>query len=196
MADALKEVQFLPLAMSAHLNQVAESNPEWDETINDHKNKGLYVPDNIMLPVINKVFENFDAPPRLVIDGGTRTQAQAELFYKHLRSLGYVIHAFYIDTPHETCVERSLRRGRADDTEQVIMTRFEQFNRHTQPAIVWMRSQKESFIVINGTESPEVKIMQLFAPLDLLDMAQAVTELVDHKIKDEKAQAERCSAQQ
>lgn len=182
--------------MSAHLNQVAESNPEWKLTIKDHQARGLYVPDNIMLPVIDKVFGAFNDSPGIVIDGGTRTKAQAELFYKHLRERSYTISAFYINAPQQLCVERSLRRGRADDTEDIIMTRFQQFESYTMPAIDWMRSQPEGLVDIDGTESLEVKFTQLFSAIGLLHMATDVTQIVEQKIAAERAKAERVNVLQ
>jgi adenylate kinase len=95
---------------------------------------GEYVPDEITVEMLGERVAEPDAKDGFILDGFPRTEVQAEaldgLIGRH--SLDTVV-VFEVD--EDALVERLLERGRVDDTEETIRTRFKVYQEQTAPLL-------------------------------------------------------------
>jgi adenylate kinase len=95
---------------------------------------GEYVPDEVTVEMLGERVAEPDAKDGFILDGFPRTEGQAEaldgLIGRH--SLDTVV-VFEVD--EDALVERLLDRGRVDDTEETIRTRFKVYQEQTAPLL-------------------------------------------------------------
>jgi adenylate kinase len=104
--------------------------------------KGLLVPDQIILGLIEEVLGSAEAARGVIMDGFPRTEAQAEavdtLLAAQQRQVDKVL---LIDVPEEELVQRMVRRaeieGRSDDTPDTIRKRQGVYQQQTAPLIAF-----------------------------------------------------------
>jgi adenylate kinase len=95
---------------------------------------GAYVPDSIVIEMLEGRISQDDAADGYILDGFPRTLPQAEALDDFLGDEGLdAVVLFVVDT--EEIVERMMSRGRADDTEAAIRTRLEVYREQTEPLI-------------------------------------------------------------
>jgi adenylate kinase len=85
---------------------------------------GRLAPDDVVTAAVTEALEDREG---YVLDGYPRTLAQAE-------GLEFDV-VFYLDVPDAVITERLLARGRADDSEEVILERIRQYESDTAPLI-------------------------------------------------------------
>jgi adenylate kinase len=95
---------------------------------------GEYVPDEITIAMLSERSKEADAAKGFILDGFPRTPGQAEALDVLLddQPLDRVV-VFEVD--EDELVRRILARGRADDTEEAIRTRFAVYQEQTAPLI-------------------------------------------------------------
>ena len=95
---------------------------------------GEYVPDEVTVEMLGERVAEPDAKDGFILDGFPRTEGQAEaldgLIGRH--SLDTVV---VFDVDEDALVERLLDRGRVDDTEETIRTRFKVYQEQTAPLL-------------------------------------------------------------
>jgi adenylate kinase len=95
---------------------------------------GEYVPDEITVEMLGERIADSDAADGFILDGFPRTVGQVEaldgLIGRH--GLDTVV-LFEVD--EDALVERLLARGRVDDTEETIRTRFQVYQEQTAPLL-------------------------------------------------------------
>jgi adenylate kinase len=95
---------------------------------------GEYVPDEITVEMLRERVAEPDAKDGFILDGFPRTVGQAEaldgLIGRH--GLDTVV---VFEVEEDALVERLLARGRADDTEETIRTRFKVYQEQTAPLL-------------------------------------------------------------
>ncbi len=94
---------------------------------------GDYVPDSIVIEMLEARLAEPDAADGYILDGFPRTVPQAEALDEFLGDGLDAVVLFEIDT--DEAVSRMLERGRADDTEETIRTRLEVYSEQTEPLI-------------------------------------------------------------
>lgn len=95
---------------------------------------GAYVPDSIVIEMLETRIAEDDAAAGYILDGFPRTVRQAEALDEFLGASGLdAVVLFEIDT--DEVVARMLERGRADDTDETIRTRLEVYSEQTEPLI-------------------------------------------------------------
>lgn len=95
---------------------------------------GDYVPDSIVIEMLEDRIAEPDAADGFILDGFPRTVPQAEALDAFLGDEGLdAVVLFEID--NDEVIERMLERGRSDDTEETIRTRLEVYAEQTQPLI-------------------------------------------------------------
>lgn len=102
---------------------------------------GALVPDEIVIAMVEERLGEADAECGFLLDGFPRTAPQAEALDGVLgpeRPLQAVIN---LDAPEEEVVDRILARGRSDDTEQAVRTRFAVYEEQTAPLIQFYESR-------------------------------------------------------
>lgn len=123
-------------------------------------NKGLLVPDEVVLGMVEERLQSPDAQPGFLFDGFPRTVAQAEAIEKTLKKLGTALDAVVeIVVPDGVIVERTVGRRtdkatgqiyhvkynpappgadllwRDDDKEETVTRRLHEFHAQTAPLI-------------------------------------------------------------
>lgn len=120
---------------------------------------GRLVPDAVVIEVIESRLRQPDTEVGWILDGFPRTVAQAEALDTLLAEIDQPYDSVInLDVPDQFLIERLLARaidqGRADDTEEVIKNRLEEYNAKTRPLLEFYGDKVEQ---IDGTPSmPEV----------------------------------------
>ena len=107
--------------------------------------KGNLIPDDLMVSILAKVYDDYGRGHKGVIfDGFPRTIPQAEALQQMLSDRGDRVAAMIeLDVPEEELMKRLILRGqqsgRADDNEETIKKRLVVYHTQTQPLIEWYR---------------------------------------------------------
>src|SRR5262249_6105780 len=106
--------------------------------VKDVYDRGDLVSDELMIELIRARLEHPDSENGFALDGFPRTTVQAEELDQMLSELGRSFSVvFVLQIPDEVAFERLRRRaeveGRADDTDDAIQRRLENYHRETKP---------------------------------------------------------------
>jgi adenylate kinase len=109
-------------------------------------NEGDLVPDDLMIALIRERLAHEDTEAGFVLDGFPRTTAQAEALDAVFNEIGRTFNVvFSLQIPDEVAFERLQRRaeleGRADDTDEAIQRRLDNYHRETEPLIAYYRTR-------------------------------------------------------
>lgn len=133
---------------------------------------GILVPDEMVVNMIAKRIENAGSNSRgFIFDGFPRTTPQAQALDETLAKNGQAITKMLaLTAPEEELVSRLLKRGtiegRADDNEESLRRRFEEYTRKTLPVAQYYAAQGK-LLEINGVGNPDEitqRIQQALAP--------------------------------
>ncbi len=127
--------------------------------------KGLLVPDDLLLDLVRDRLNQPDAQKGWILDGFPRNLSQAAFLENLLQESNQNCECVNLEVPDEVVVTRMLARGRGDDTEEAIRTRLEVYRSDTTPLINFY-SDRSSLRAINGDR-----------PLE--DVAESLKQLVD-----------------
>lgn len=115
---------------------------------------GKLVDDDEMVRIIDEFLSN--AKKDSILDGFPRSEAQANwLINKHKNKDIFIEALIYLKVTREELMQRLLERGRADDNETAINTRFEEYTRATLPIIDNYRKEGIKIAEVNGIGSIE-----------------------------------------
>lgn len=129
---------------------------ELGRTANEFISKGMLIPDDLMIDIIEHTLDEKAKDKKGVIfDGFPRTIPQAIALEELLKKRGTDVHAVLgLEVPDEELTRRMLQRGietgRADDNPETIKKRLEVYHNQTQP----LRDHyigKGKYLPINGT---------------------------------------------
>jgi adenylate kinase len=112
--------------------------------VKDVYDRGDLVSDDLMIELIRNRLEQPDTEPGFVLDGFPRTTVQAEALDSILCDIGRSFSVvFALQIPDEVAFERLRKRaeleGRADDTDEAIQRRLDNYHRETEPLIEYYR---------------------------------------------------------
>lgn len=91
--------------------------------------KGKLVPAKIVAQIINKRLTEEDCKKGFVLDGFPRTKEDIKNFNSKLDKV------FYLKVSEDEGVRRLLKRGRSDDTEELIRKRLRAYYLETEPIL-------------------------------------------------------------
>ncbi len=119
---------------------------ELGHRVKDVYDRGDLVSDDLMIELIKSRIAHSDTENGFILDGFPRTTVQAEaldsMFDEIGRSFSVV---FALQIPDEVAFERLRRRaqieGRADDTDEAIHRRLENYHRETAPLTEYYRTR-------------------------------------------------------
>ena len=119
--------------------------------------RGDLVSDDLMIELIRNRIEQPDTESGFVLDGFPRTTVQAEALDSILSDIGRTFSVvFALQIPDEVAFERLRRRaqleGRADDTDEAIQRRLDNYHRETAPLIEYYRT-RGSLVPIHADRS-------------------------------------------
>jgi len=112
--------------------------------------KGEMAPDKVLYGIIQDALFGYLGDDVIILDGFPRNMTQV----KWLESKYNVIDCILITLPIAVATGRLLNRGRVDDTESAIETRFALYKEHTKPIIDHYESNKK-LVMVNGDQSVE-----------------------------------------
>jgi adenylate kinase len=143
--DILREA----IAEQTSLGQQAQS----------YMDRGLLVPDDLILDLIKERLSQADAKTGWVLDGFPRNVHQASFLGELLKELNQVAdYELYLEVPNEVLfprlLERAKKEGRKDDNEETILRRLQVYERDTMPVVDFYR-QNGNLKSINGDRSME-----------------------------------------
>jgi len=127
--------------------------------VKSFSDSGRLVPDEVVIEVIESRLRQPDTQVGWILDGFPRTVAQAEALDALLAEINQPYDSVVnLDVPDQFLIARLLARaieqGRADDTEEVIKNRLEEYNAKTRPLLEFYGKHVTQ---IDGTPSmPEV----------------------------------------
>jgi adenylate kinase len=119
---------------------------ELGKRVKDVYDRGDLVPDDLMIELIRSRLEQPDTESGFVLDGFPRTTVQAEALDSMFNDIGRNFSvAFALQIPDEVAFDRLRRRaeleGRADDTDEAIQRRLDNYHRETEPLIEYYRTR-------------------------------------------------------
>lgn len=128
---------------------------------------GKLVDDALMAEVVRDRLAKPDAGSGYLLDGYPRTLPQAKTLEGILEESGQQLDAVVmVDVPVDELVRRSLLRGRADDTEEVIRERQRVYREKTEPLIGYYR-ERGLLREIDGHRPVDEVTAHMFATLGL-----------------------------
>jgi adenylate kinase len=110
--------------------------------------KGEIAPNDIVAEVIKKRLAELDCQNGFVMDGYPRTLSQKELFDPQFDRV------FYLKMSDDLVKERMQKRGRVDDTPELITERLMLYHQLTEPVLSFYESQG-ILVRINGEDTIE-----------------------------------------
>ncbi len=129
---------YLHLSTGELLRKEIEMNTILGMEVKDIINKGELVSDELVLKIVrqNLVEDN----KGWILDGFPRNLSQANSLNEVLIEINQSLEVvFYLDIPEKVLIERLLLRGRKDDTEETIRTRFNIYKETTEPLIKYFK---------------------------------------------------------
>ena len=132
------------------LRKEIEKGTEIGQIAKDIVSKGEFVPNQIVLDLINKKVE--ESPKGYVLDGWPRYMEQVQDMEK--AEIGYD-YAVFLNVSTEEVMRRLLARGRADDTEEIIKNRIELYKKETGPVVEYFRGKPGFIEVMAEGGTPE-----------------------------------------
>ena len=132
--------------------------------------RGELVPDETMVQLIRERLSQPDTEDGFVLDGFPRTTVQAgaldHMFADIGRSFSVV---FALQIPDDVAFERLRRRaeleGRADDTDEAIRRRLENYHRETEPLIEYYRV-RGNLVPIHGDRAENEVFAEIQSALE------------------------------
>ena len=109
-------------------------------------NNGQLIPDELMIDILAKTYDELPAGKGVIFDGFPRTIAQAEALKKMLAERGHdmgVMIELVVeeDVLMARLLNRAKEQGRADDNEETIRKRFQVYHSQTAPLAEWFQKE-------------------------------------------------------
>ena len=145
------------IASGEILRAEMDAGTELGRRVKDVYDRGDLVSDDLMIELIRNRLEQPDPEAGFVLDGFPRTTVQAEALDSMFNDIGRNFSvAFALQIPDEVAFDRLRRRaeveGRADDTDEAIQRRLDNYHRETEPLIEYYRT-RGNLVPIHGNRS-------------------------------------------
>jgi adenylate kinase len=117
---------------------------------------GALVPDEVVTRIVEEALAQPEYKNSIILDGFPRTTNQAEaldaILKKLEKSVSIVVN---IEVPREQIIERLLKRGRKDDSREIIAHRFDVYQNETAPLLAFYKKNNVQIVNINGNGEVE-----------------------------------------
>jgi adenylate kinase len=123
--------------------------------VKSYSDAGRLVPDAVVIEVIESRLKQDDTQAGWILDGFPRTVAQAEALDLLLAEIAQPYDSVInLDVPDQILIDRlkarAIDQGRADDNEDIIKNRLEEYNAKTRPLLEFYGNKVKQ---IDGTPS-------------------------------------------
>jgi adenylate kinase len=127
---------------------------------------GKLINDKEMIRIVGKFFELIDLKQQLILDGFPRSIAQTDWLIQQTRAGAFELTAIIqFDVSEAVVHDRLTKRCRADDTEESINKRFEEYNFVTMPIIEHFQSEGYKVIKIDADKDSQTIHQNVVAAL-------------------------------
>jgi adenylate kinase len=145
------------IASGEILRAEMDAGTELGRKVTETIERGDLVSDDVMIELIRNRLEQPDTEAGFILDGFPRTTVQAEALDSMFADIGRNFSvAFALQIPDEVAYERLRLRseleGRADDTDEAIKRRLDNYHRETEPLIEYYRT-RGNLVPIHGKRS-------------------------------------------
>jgi len=142
------------IASGEILRSEMSAGTELGHRVKDVYDRGDLVSDDLMIELIRARLEQADTDNGFILDGFPRTTVQAEALDEMFGEIGRNFSVvFALQIPDNVAFERLRLRaqleGRADDTDDAIRRRLENYHRETEPLIEYYRV-RGNLVTIHG----------------------------------------------
>jgi adenylate kinase len=153
------------IASGEILREEMQARTELGQRVKEVYDRGDLVSDDLMIELIKIRLAQPDTENGFILDGFPRTTPQAEALDQMFNDIGRAFNVvFALQIPDELAFERLHKRaeleGRADDTDDAIRRRLENYHRETEPLIEHYRT-RGNLVPIHGDRSEN----QVFAEI-------------------------------
>jgi adenylate kinase len=145
------------LDTGALLREAAGQDSQLAVRVGELINEGRLVPDDLTDQIVAERLSALPADQGFVLDGYPRNVRQARALRRLLGELGRLEQRpvfVYLDVPRDALVERLRRRGRSDDTDDVIARRLDLYDEETAPLRDAV-GEWADVVAINGDQPPD-----------------------------------------
>jgi adenylate kinase len=148
---------------------------ELGHRVKDVYDRGDLVSDDLMIELIRARLEQADTDNGFILDGFPRTTVQAEALDEMFGEIGRNFSVvFALQIPDNVAFERLRLRaqleGRADDTDEAIRRRLENYHRETEPLIEYYRA-RGNLVTIHGERSESAVFAEIQSALEQVPAA-------------------------
>jgi len=162
-----KEFDFLHLSTGELFRQEIEKQSGLGELYSKFIDRGMLVPDSIVLKELYRYALRNKNAKGIVFDGFPRTTEQAialdKVFSKKELRIGLVIS---IQVGKEELINRVLERAkdscRTDDTIEVIQKRLEIYEQYTLPVISYYKEETGRVVEISGEDNVSIVSQKIY----------------------------------
>ncbi len=145
------------IASGEILRAEMDAGTELGRRVKDVYDRGDLVSDDLMIELIRNRLEQPDTEAGFVLDGFPRTTVQAEALESMFNDIGRNFSVtFALQIPDGVAFDRLRLRaeveGRADDTDEAIQRRLDNYHRETEPLIEYYRT-RGNLVPIHGNRS-------------------------------------------
>ena len=117
---------------------------------------GKLLSDIEVVELIDKVFDLINTHEEFMLDGFPRTVPQADWLLRQVQKGRFELTAIInLAASQEVVMDRLLKRGRPDDTEEAIGRRFEEYEAVTKPIIEHFRSEGVQVHDVDADRPPQ-----------------------------------------
>jgi adenylate kinase len=138
--------------------QMINSDSYTAHLVKEKMNHGEYIDDFLTNAIFtNMLTSSLTSLKNLIADGYPRTVPQSEVF-EHMMNFfkRELVNIIYIEVGKEESNKRNLLRGRADDTEEGLAKRYDEYINKVIPAMNYFKDKTNYKIyTINGEQSVE-----------------------------------------
>src|SRR5438270_2236737 len=152
-----------------------QAGTELGRRVKDVYDRGDLVSDDLVIELIRARLEQPDTENGFILDGFPRTTVQAEALDATMADIGRTFSVvFALQIPDEVAFGRLRRRaeleGRADDTDEAIRRRLENYHRETEPLIEYYRI-RGNLVPIHGARSENEVFAEIQSALEQVPAA-------------------------
>jgi len=165
-----REYEIPHIASGEILRAEMQAGTELGLRVKDVYDRGDLVSDDLMIELIRTRIGQTDTDNGFILDGFPRTTVQAEALDKMFGDIGRSFNVvFALQIPDEIAFERLRKRaeieGRADDTDEGIRRRLENYHRETEPLIEYYRV-RGNLVPIHGDRSENEVFAEIQSALE------------------------------
>jgi adenylate kinase len=152
------------------LRSEMEAGTELGRRVKDVYDRGDLVSDDLMIELIKTRLGQTDTHNGFILDGFPRTTVQAEALDHMFNDIGRSFNVvFALQIPDDVAFERLRKRaeleGRADDTDDGIRRRLENYHRETEPLIEYYRV-RGNLVPVHGARSENEVFAEIQSALE------------------------------